>query len=146
MAKKFMIVDDDPDDTEIFCEAINEIDGSIVCFSALTGGDAIRKIDQSAPDVIFLDVNMPTMNGWEVLRKLKRDAEHRSRPVIMYSTSTHEEDVQHARQLGAVLFFVKPFDYEMLKKGLKVVITHMLEGTLSDLGPLFTTSSGETFL
>ncbi len=60
-AKIFLLVDDDRDDTEMFCEALGEIDASI-CYCAFNGSEALRKLNNTEipqPDIIFMHINMP---------------------------------------------------------------------------------------
>ncbi len=70
--KIILLADDDMDDTEMFCEALADIDESIICHCAVNGSDALRILDglKELPSVIFLDLNMPLMNGWDCLTHL----------------------------------------------------------------------------
>ena len=140
MAKRFLLIDDDPEDSEIFSEALGEIDPNIVCNVEASGVQALARIDDKEfqpPDIIFLDVNMPVMSGWDVLIKLKAHRLCKNIPVVMYSTSSRERDIDRALRCGAILFFMKPFDYMKLKKSLEVILRHMNNQTLSEIGPLF---------
>ena len=85
------------------------------------------------PDIIFLDINMPIINGWQCLSVLKEQEIYKSIPVIMYSTSSHSEHVEKARQLGALCFFTKPPNFQNLKKSLEIVVTHLHSNSLSTL-------------
>src|SRR5438128_1904468 len=103
MTKKILLVDDDSDDREFFCEAVDEIGFDTLCFTATDGRQAIAQMDEKiieTPDLIFLDINMPIMNGWQCLSILKERQEYKSIPVIMYSTSSYTEDITKAQQLG----------------------------------------------
>src|SRR4051812_7578026 len=118
MIKKFLLIDDDQDDKELFCEAIAAIDEQIVCYAETSGLKALDKLNNKKidkPDVIFLDVNMPIMDGWQCLSMLKSSEAHNGIPVIMYSTSSQAEDIQKAQQMGAASFFTKPTDFKRLK-------------------------------
>ena len=109
--KKILIVDDDSDDVEIFCEAIAEINPTIKCESAENGEEALkllRKPFQVLPDFIFLDLNMPRMNGKQCLAELKKDPRLKEIPVVVYTTSKLDEDFQETARLGAMLFITKP--------------------------------------
>ena len=73
MIKRFLLIDDDRDDRELFVEALAEIDDAILCDLAEDGREAINKLESKTfarPNVIFLDVNMPVMSGWECLLQL----------------------------------------------------------------------------
>lgn len=136
MAKKFLIADDDIDDREMFCEALEAVAPGSVCYSAPNGRRvmiALTEGEIALPDIIFLDVNMPLMNGWQCLSKLKEAEAYKHIPAIMYSTSSHPEDVERAQRLGALCFFTKPSDFNELKKCLALVAEHLDAGSLSAL-------------
>lgn len=135
MQKKFLLADDDSDDSELFCEAVNEIDESIVCYLAADGGEVLEKLEDKTfdvPDVIFLDINMPEVNGWECLKALKSQPAYRRVPVIIYSTSSAERDIQKAYDLGAAYFLTKPDNYNVLKRFIGQVVQN-IHGNLSEI-------------
>jgi CheY-like chemotaxis protein len=131
MIKKFFIADDDPDDVDLFQEALSEIDRSITCTSMKDGKellDTLAHQRSESPDVIFLDINMPEMGGWECLQQLKLHHRAKNIPVIMYSTSSAQRDVQKAIESGALAFYEKPSNYTQLKEFLHVIAkSHSLE-------------------
>src|SRR5690348_4240316 len=97
MAATLMIIDDDDDDRELFYEAVTSIDEKYTCMMAVSGEQAIELLREPVdhePDLIFLDLNMPRMNGKQCLIKL-RQFEHLSHiPIIIYSTSKIQRDVE----------------------------------------------------
>ncbi len=124
--RRFFIVDDDSDDQDLFIEAVNEVDSTIECVSASNCEEALdllrnRKI--SMPDVIFLDLNMPRLNGKQCLVELKREAHLRDIPVIIYSTSSEKRDIEETSRLGAAHFLTKPNKFEELCKALSFVVS-----------------------
>jgi len=131
--KTFFLIDDDADDSELFHEAIEAVDKSVnFCFAA-DGKEALHKLirkEVGVPDIIFLDINMPDMNGWQLLDRLKRDESYKDIPVIMYSTSSQKSDIKLAMDSGALCFVTKPDTFLRLKKIMEVVITHMEQGLL----------------
>lgn len=109
--KKFFIADDDPDDLELFIEALQQIDAECECVTAFNGLEALDKLSKQPfyiPDFIFLDLNMPRMNGKECLVEIKKSDRLKKIPVIMYSTSGERKYIQETMELGAVFFFQKP--------------------------------------
>ena len=95
--KVIMIVDDDPDDVAFFCEALSEIDTSIKCIGVKGAEEALwllKKNPDNYPDFIFLDLNMPKMNGKQCLEQIKSDVNLSSIPVVVYTTSKTEKDIQ----------------------------------------------------
>ena len=123
--KKFALADDDADDAELFAEALAAVNPSISCDYAPNGRALLEKIgNQKAelPDIIFLDINMPEMNGWDSLTELKRHSSLRHIPVVMYSTSSTYRDMQAAKKLGANFFCTKPDSFRQLKSFLENLI------------------------
>lgn len=108
--KVLFIVDDDEDDINLFVEAVNEIDKTMECFKAKNGEDALARLDalEMLPDVIFLDLNMPRMNGRETLERLKASDRYKHIPVVIYSTSNAEQDKADTKNLGASDYLTKP--------------------------------------
>ncbi len=125
--KVVLLVDDDMDDRELFDEAILAINSKVVAHYSENGQEALDKLAEltELPQVIFLDVNMPVMDGWNFLRKLKSDGHFKSIPVIMYSTSALPKDIVLASQLGASYFFTKPNGFDDLKRILFVILENL---------------------
>jgi CheY-like chemotaxis protein len=125
--KIFLLADDDRDDTELFQEALASIDPGIVFHSAGDGQEALYKLERlhQKPDIIFLDINMPVMNGWQCLKQIKLCEEYKDIPVVIYSTSSYQREVSIALDLGAMCYLVKPNDFVVLKEALTVVATNL---------------------
>jgi CheY-like chemotaxis protein len=131
--KTFLLVEDDSDDCELFTEAIEAVDASVRFYFVTDGNEALDKLSGKAiqpPDIIFLDINMPQMNGWQFLTRLKEDETLRDIPVIMYSTSSQIKDMKKASASGALCFFTKPNSFLHLKKMLEVVVFHLRQNRL----------------
>ncbi len=114
---KVLIVDDDEDDQDIFCEAVGEINKSITCIRAINGEDALYNLsldNDSLPDLIFLDLNMPRLDGKQFLKEIKKLDNARHVPVIIYSTSNLKADKEETKQLGAADFLNKPTEFKVL--------------------------------
>ncbi len=121
---RFLLVDDDVDDTSIFKEVLEEVNPSIDFVSAGDGHEALHILkaqNSILPDVIFLDLNMPRMDGKECLSVLKKDAQLRHIPVIMYTTSSQSKDIEETMQKGAICFITKPTNLRELKSILSSV-------------------------
>ncbi|MGN7810837.1 response regulator [Flavobacterium sp. 22076] len=131
--KIILLADDDRDDIEMFCEALEMVNENVICECAENGDQAWRMLNDmnEKPQLIFLDINMPIMNGWECLKLIKKDENYQDIPVIIISTSSHKNDMETASKLGALGYFVKPNDFNDLKSMLKIITSN--EGTdLSD--------------
>ncbi|MDF2437091.1 MAG: response regulator receiver protein [Bacteroidota bacterium] len=115
------LIDDDPDDQEIFCMALDEIGESVKCEFASDGVEAIKKLTEGnyKPDLIFIDMNMPRMNGNTCLQEIKKIEGMQSVPVYMYSTSAEPEAVAATKKSGAAGFIVKPTSVSELSETLK---------------------------
>jgi CheY-like chemotaxis protein len=126
MQKTLLIVDDDPDDIQLFCEAVTEINKTFHCYSAANGEAALQllKVAIVKPDFIFLDLNMPRMSGKQCLVQLKKNSQFAKIPVVIYSTSKIKNDVEDSLYLGAIYFITKPNKFEDLVKA----ISHILAG------------------
>ena len=123
-----LIVDDDIDDLLFFADAIAEIDPQIQCVNAMNGIEALRQLESMSarPDFIFLDLNMPKMNGKQCLRHIKNSPLFYSIPVIIYSTSRLPEDMAEVAELGAAAFLIKPNKFHLLKTEIAGILAKAL--------------------
>ncbi len=128
------MVDDDLDDTEIFQEVLSFIDPTIQCSTAENGRDALEKLSRVTfiPDLIFLDLNMPRMDGKECLRKLKENLILRNIPVIIYTTSSQSKDIEETMGAGAIKFITKPLNVNDLEKILRPIVLGLKQPTIQD--------------
>ncbi|MHB8829322.1 MAG: response regulator [Syntrophales bacterium] len=92
------------------------------CLEAGNGKEALAILADEWVDVIISDINMPEMNGLEMLAQLKKDELYKQIPVIMISTEGSEERIKEAFALGAGGFIKKPFVPEVLKQKLHEII------------------------
>ena len=100
MLKKLLLVDVDPDECYLFREILADINPAIACYYASDGKDALEKLNSKEimlPDLIFVDINIPIMDGWEFLRALQVLDDYKKIPIIVYSTSSRPEDKDRAR-------------------------------------------------
>ncbi len=101
MHKSFFLIDDDPDELDIFTEALNEIDTGYSCTWAESPFRALELFKTVIPDFIFLDINMPRMDGFECLREIRKLPDFKEVPVILYSNGINEEACRRAVASGA---------------------------------------------
>lgn len=124
--KRIFIIDDDLEDQEILMEAVKEVDRSIQCYSALNGEDALKQLEGEVmvlPDLIFLDLNMPKLNGKQILKEIKNRRSISMIPVIMYSTSFSPLDIDEINKSGAAYHLLKPSRFEDLCKALQFILS-----------------------
>jgi CheY-like chemotaxis protein len=138
MVKILFLIDDDQDDREIFKEAVASFDPKIEIIFASDGIEALEILSSTKiqPDLIFLDYNMPRMNGLECLKRLKSDFSLRNIPVVMYTTSGDREQEKVILKLGADHYMQKTVSFEGLCKELGRLIR--LVGSKADLKSLRT--------
>jgi CheY-like chemotaxis protein len=119
-----LVADDDVDDIQFFIDAIAQIDAHIECWTAFNGIEALKLLGSrdTRPDYIFLDLNMPKMDGKQCLRHLKNSPVFHAIPVFIYSTSRRPEDVEELTGLGAAAFIVKPNKFHRLKDEIAAVL------------------------
>jgi CheY-like chemotaxis protein/anti-sigma regulatory factor (Ser/Thr protein kinase) len=112
MMKKILIIDDEAD----LCETIKaqlETSGFNVS-AALSGQEGLDKVKDYRPDLIILDLMMPVMDGFEVCKRLKKDTQTSSIPVVVLTALQQEEAAKKALSMGAEGYLVKPFEQDSL--------------------------------
>lgn len=126
MSYTLLFVDDDEDDVFMFCDAAMEFN-EVYCSNAKNGEDAFRLLEvvEELPDVIVLDINMPKVSGWDLLKKLAAHPRFSTIPVFMYSTSSLAEEKERARRLGAKDYFVKPSETEGIRACIQSILDYL---------------------
>lgn len=114
--QNILLIDDDEDDQEIFLTALECTGKPVQCTVSDSARKALTQITQGdlETDLIFLDLNMPLMNGQQFLSEIKKDEKLRSIPVVILSTSSNMATREQVMQLGAGQFFTKPGRFEDL--------------------------------
>lgn len=122
MNKIFLI---DEDDQVIFKKALKLINPLPQCHTATNGKIAFDKLKAttSLPDIIFLDLNMPIMNGWEFLIQVRKEVGLNRIPVGIFTTSNIVRDEELAKELGGRFFLTKPNDFQTLLKKLQQILS-----------------------
>jgi CheY-like chemotaxis protein len=120
--KKVLLVDDDDDDCMVFKMAVGEIDSSIrFIYRTSCDGLAPVLLDEK-PDIVFLDINLPRVNGIECLLQIRDTAREKNIPVVMYSSSELPKDLAQSYQNGAALYFRKPNNITILVDALRNIL------------------------
>lgn len=123
----FFVADDDIDDLFLFEEALKAADPAVKIITANDGKTALEILNSKSevlPDIIFLDINMPMVNGWECLEAIKENIRLDQIPVIIYSTSNNPRDINKAYEKGAFCFCTKPDQFRILVNLLKLIIAN----------------------
>ncbi len=118
-----LLADDDEDDQLLFQEAIKELPTLVHISFARDGEETLQVLRNMTllPDLLFLDLNMPILNGLECLQKIKEDPALMGLPVVIFSTSSFPGNINRVYELGAHLYIRKPNDFTTFKR----VIQHV---------------------
>jgi DNA-binding response OmpR family regulator len=112
MAKKILVVDDEPGFLELLTGILT--DRGYAVSGAADGRQAITKVNQDIPDLIILDIKMPHMSGYDVCRILRDIGRYKDIPIIMLTAMTELDNVKTGMSLGAVSYISKPFEQNTL--------------------------------
>ncbi|HTF20087.1 MAG TPA: response regulator [Chryseolinea sp.] len=122
-SRSVLVADDDPDDFLTFEVVCEELSFKIV-LSHVTNSDALLKaLDEQLPDILFLDIMMPTLTGTHCLRMLRSNRRFDGLPIIMYTSMTDIENVEFCFREGANLYVIKPSSFQELKQTLERILT-----------------------
>ncbi len=109
---RVLVIDDVPSQQELICRMLQE--GGISVIRASSGEEGMNRIRRDKPDLLILDIVMPQMNGYEVLRELRADEATRRLPVVLCTTKSTDYDKAWGIDLGADAYITKPFDEAQL--------------------------------
>ena len=90
--------------------------GDLEVVEAGSGFDALRLLPRGPYDLVITDINMPDINGLELVQFIRRSEQHRATPIVLISTQSSERDRQRGLTLGANAYLTKPFTQEALRK------------------------------
>jgi two-component system chemotaxis response regulator CheY len=118
---KFLIVDDFATMRRIVRNLLKEL-GHENADEAEDGQDALKKLRASKFDFVVSDVNMPNMNGFDLLKRIRADETLKTLPVLMVTAEAKKEDIITAAQAGASGYIVKPFTKATLEEKLTKIL------------------------
>ncbi|QJB55300.1 response regulator [Pseudodesulfovibrio sp. zrk46] len=118
MSKKILIVDDEVHIKMLLEQTLEELedDYDVELFTASDGEEGLEFIRRERPDLVFLDIMMPKMNGYEVCRIVMEDAEYSNIKIILLTAKGQEVDRKQGLELGARMYMTKPFDPDEILK------------------------------
>lgn len=140
---QIVLVDDDEDDRMFFADALQEIPLATELTQFHNGQELLDHLlqdDTVIPNLIFLDLNMPVMDGFQCLREIRKNPEFKELVVAIYSTSSSEKDIEKTFVNGANIYINKPNRFEELKKTIGQVVKRnwqYYEGTMDKANFLF---------
>ena len=113
--KRVLLIDDDPDDRSLFCESLAELYPHFYCELVKDGRQFFTLISQQTVyDYIFIDLNLPTMDGFQILEIIRDNKLVQESKLIILSSTSRQSDIDRCNKLGAAGFFTKPSTYGML--------------------------------
>jgi CheY-like chemotaxis protein len=126
-SRKILLVDDDDMVRDLVAATLRGGDYTLI--QASDGGEGLTLARQHRPDIVFLDVNMPVMDGVSVCAALKADPETKSATIIMLTALGQDADKDRARRAGADGYFTKPFSpLSLLRRVDEVLQTRGVDG------------------
>jgi len=109
-----VLIIDDSSATRAYIRAALEAEDDMEVTEATSGFDALRILPRSRFDLLLVDINMPNINGLELISFIRRSETHRETPLMIISTEASERDRARAMQLGANAYLAKPFTADAL--------------------------------
>jgi CheY-like chemotaxis protein len=121
---KIFYLDDDLDDLMLFMEVAKNLPNpiNVIAFNSTTDFLTALETMEMLEVIVFLDINMPDKNGFDILKTLKKTAKFQSLPVIIYSTSREQIAINICKEFGADFFAIKPTSYEAIGNIIKKAI------------------------
>jgi len=114
--QRILIVEDSPTMRAMLVSALEALDRPVKVTEVASGFEALRELPRVAYDLILTDINMPDINGLELVSFVKNNAAFRSIPLVIVSTEGSERDRDKGLRLGADAYLVKPFAPETLQQ------------------------------
>ena len=120
MMKKILVVDDNPVSRELIREVLEDTHQRVL--EAGNGEEALEKVLQEEPDIILLDIQMPALDGYEVLRRIRANPRVAALPVIAVTAFAMQEDCEKALAVGFDDFVTKPVDIASLRSKIRTLL------------------------
>ncbi len=118
--KKILIVDDEPDVLKMVAFRVENAGYEPI--TAVDGEKALDAVKKDRPDLVILDLRLPIIDGWEVCRRMKKDAKLSAIPIIILSASTTALNAEKTKELKADDYVLKPFEPLVLLEKIKKLI------------------------
>ena len=113
---RILIVEDSPTMRSLLTSSLEELEGVVKITEACSGFEALRQLPRGTYDLVVTDINMPDINGLELVSFIKNNAGYREIPLIIVSTEGSDRDRAKGLELGADAYMVKPFEPEDLRE------------------------------
>ncbi len=126
--QRILIVEDSSTMRAMLASALEELPDPVKLTAVSSGFEALRELPRASYDLIVTDINMPDINGLELVSFVRRSEAYRSIPLVIVSTEGSQRDREKALSLGADAYLVKPFDPADLCR----LIQELLDGSARD--------------
>ena len=126
--RKILVVDDDP--TMVKLINVNLKLNNYAVIEAISGEQALDIVSKEPLDLVVLDIMMPGVDGWEVLKRVRNDPDTEELPVILVTAKTQDSDVIRGWEYGADEYVIKPFNPLLLVEVIKMVLDRSYEDRL----------------
>lgn len=118
--KKILVVEDNEDNREIFVFRLQQLGFKVLV--AANGKEAIETASRTKPDLIFMDLRMPVMDGWEAIKALRQTEWGKDLPIVAVTAHALEEDKRKALNAGCNDFIPKPVDYALIRSAIQKLV------------------------
>ena len=115
-----MTVDDSPSMRMLLRAALSDLGYQVL--EAEDGVQALERLDGATPDLLITDINMPRLDGFGLIERVREQDQHRNLPILVLTTESSDEKKQRARTAGATGWIVKPFHPEKLAAAIRRVL------------------------
>ena len=129
---EILLVEDNPGDVQLFRSLLS---GPHHITVARNGAEALDRLfrrgqfkDSERPDIVVLDLNLPLLNGHEVLNAIKAHSQLRSIPTVIFSVSDNQDDIQRAYDFGASAYIIKPSELDKTERLLSAFVEFWIRG------------------
>jgi two-component system chemotaxis response regulator CheY len=113
---RILIVEDSPTMRSLLTSSLEELEGVVKITEACSGFEALRQLPRGTYDLVVTDINMPDINGLELLSFVRSNERFQAIPVVIVSTEGSDRDRDKGLELGADAYLVKPFQPELLRE------------------------------
>jgi len=106
--KKILVIEDDPEERAVLVQALKK--SRYLAYGAQTGEEGLDMFKKIKPDLVLLDVVLPGIDGWEVLRRIKSGPLSKRTPVVMVTAKSEDTDKVAGYEIGADFYITKPYN------------------------------------
>jgi CheY-like chemotaxis protein len=131
-----LLADDDSDDCFLFDEALS-LAAVPAQFTRVDDGKRLMEYleNERVPDVLFLDINMPIVNGIECLKEIRANKRFKNLPIVIYSTTNYSANIDACFKAGANLYVIKPSSFDEIIKMIRTICTPEWTSNVSSANP-----------